>query len=90
MFLLVSGLDDIRAHDGFAIAITGMVIVFSALVLISLALSALPGLLAILNDYYPEKPEHKTSVSPPASSEGDHNIAAAAAWAMHIHRGGSH
>jgi len=89
MFLLTSGLDEIFRHDGFAIAITGMVIVFSALVLISIALSSLPGILALLNEYYPEKSERQTPGPAPVHSTGDQDIAAVAAWTMHIHRGGS-
>ena len=89
MFLLASGLAGIRENDGFAIAITGMVIVFSALVLISLALTALPRVLAVLNEYYPEKVEHVASRTRPAAAAGEPEIAAAAAFAMHLHRGGS-
>lgn len=88
MFLLASGLDGIRDNDGFAIAITGMVIVFSALVLISLALTALPKVLAVLAEYYPEKVEHSAPARRPAAGAGDQETAAAAAFAMHLHRGG--
>jgi Na+-transporting methylmalonyl-CoA/oxaloacetate decarboxylase gamma subunit len=87
MFLLASGLDRIRDNDGFAIAITGMIIVFSALVLISLALTALPRVLAVLNEYYPEKADHAPAPRP-AAGAGEQEIAAAAAFAMHLHRGG--
>jgi Na+-transporting methylmalonyl-CoA/oxaloacetate decarboxylase gamma subunit len=86
MFLLASGLDGIRDNDGFAIAATGMVIVFSALVLISLALTALPKVLAVLAEYYPEKVEHSAPARRPGT--GDQETAAAAAFAMHLHRGG--
>ncbi|MBC8289236.1 MAG: OadG family protein [Planctomycetes bacterium] len=91
MFLLVAGMDGMLKNDGFAIAITGMVIVFSALVLISLALTGLPKALAILNEYYPEKPDHSVPAPRPAAApgSGDQELAAAAAFAMHLHQSGS-
>lgn len=89
MLLLASETGSIDSSTGLAIAITGMIIVFSALILISLALTVLPKVLAVLNEYYPEKADH-SAVQPRASAAvADHEFAAAAAYAMHIHRGGS-
>ncbi|MDA0283013.1 MAG: OadG family protein [Planctomycetota bacterium] len=89
MLLLTSEIDGITANTGLAIAITGMSIVFAALVLISLALVGLPKVLAVLNRYYPEKPDHSGSLPRAATGVSDQDIAAAAAFAMHIHRGGA-
>lgn len=88
MWLLAVVANKIDMETARAIAITGMLIVFSALILISLALTALPKALAVLNQYYPEKADH-TAPPPRKSSAGDQDLAAAAAFAMHIHRGGS-
>ena len=86
MPLLASQTAEISASAALPIAITGMLIVFTALILISLALTALPGILAVLHKYYPEKPEYSPV---PSRSSGDQELAAAAAFAMHIHRGGT-
>lgn len=86
MLLLAIESTEITTSEGMAIAITGMLIVFTALILISLALVALPRVLAVLHEYYPEKPEHSSAPRP--SLNDDHEIAAAAAFAMHTHRGG--
>jgi Na+-transporting methylmalonyl-CoA/oxaloacetate decarboxylase gamma subunit len=88
MLLLASETADISASTGLAIAMTGMLIVFIALILISLALTALPKVLAVLNEYYPEKPDHSASPPRAVSGAADQEFAAAAAFAMHIHRGG--
>lgn len=89
MLLLVAGLDGILENDGIPIALTGMIIVFSALVLISLALTVLPKALAVLNQYYPEKPDPAALASRPAAGSAEQEVAAAAASAMHLHRSGS-
>jgi hypothetical protein len=44
--------------------------------------------LAVLNEYYPEKPDHSASPPRAVSGAADQEFAAAAAFAMHIHRGG--
>jgi Na+-transporting methylmalonyl-CoA/oxaloacetate decarboxylase gamma subunit len=84
MPLLAAGSAEITTSEGLAIAITGMLIVFTALILISLALVALPRVLVVLHEYYPEKPDH--SAAPRQAPNADHEIAAAAAFAMHLHR----
>jgi Na+-transporting methylmalonyl-CoA/oxaloacetate decarboxylase gamma subunit len=88
MLLLASESVKISASTGLAIAITGMLIVFTALILISLALTALPRVLVVLNEYYPEKPDHTTAAPRPAAND-DLEFAAAAAFAMHLHTGGT-
>jgi Na+-transporting methylmalonyl-CoA/oxaloacetate decarboxylase gamma subunit len=89
MWLLASEIGSIDAKTGLAIAITGMLIVFSALILISLALTVLPKVLAIVNEYYPEKADHSAPPPRASSAVADHEFAAAAAYAIHIHRRGS-
>jgi len=88
MLLLAVESAEITTSEGLAIAITGMLIVFTALILISLALVALPRVLLVLHEYYPEKPDHSAAAPRPAAN-GDHEMAAAAAFAMHLHRGGT-
>lgn len=87
MLLLAVESTDITTSEAMAIAITGMLIVFTALILISLALVALPRVLAVLHEYYPEKPDHSSAPRP--ARNDDQEIAAAAAFAMHMHRGGA-
>ena len=51
-------LQNVIDGNGISIAVTGMLIVFVALVTISLFLSALPRLLAVLERYYPQQEHH--------------------------------
>jgi Na+-transporting methylmalonyl-CoA/oxaloacetate decarboxylase gamma subunit len=88
MLLLAVESAEISPSTGLAIAVTGMFIVISALVLISLALTALPKVLTVLHEYYPEKPDH-TVAAPRTTANDDHGVAAAAAFAMHLHQGGT-
>lgn len=89
MLLLAAESSDISSSTALAIALTGMLIVFSVLILISIALTALPRVLAVLNEYYPEKPDLTAAPSRSAGGAGDQELAAAAAFAMHLHRGGT-
>lgn len=88
MLLFAAEAAEITTSTGLAIAVTGMLIVFTALILISLALTALPRMLVVLNEYYPEKPEH-TAAAPRPVANDDVEFAAAAAFAMHLHTGGT-
>lgn len=76
---------DMTPATGLAIAITGMLIVFLVLVLISLALMSLPRVLAVVNEFYPEKSDAPI-IRTVQSEEVDQELAAAAAVAMHLHR----
>ena len=51
------GFDNIREHDGLGIAATGIIIVFTALTLISLFVALLPRLLQALSFLLPTRPE---------------------------------
>ncbi|NIL96730.1 MAG: hypothetical protein GTO53_04715 [Planctomycetales bacterium] len=74
-------LQNIVDNQGVGIAITGMVIVFTALVLVTLFIAILPKLLARLADVLPpEEPHH----GPPASGRADDEaLAVAIGLALH-------
>jgi sodium pump decarboxylase gamma subunit len=76
-----------EAVDGFGIAITGMSIVFVALLLICGFLTALPRLMELLSHVYPEKVHH--SPAPAAASPANQledEVAIAIGAALHRHR----
>jgi len=54
---IVMGLDNIWAHDGVGIAISGMGIVFVLLTLISVFISQLPRFMKLLDRFVPENTE---------------------------------
>jgi oxaloacetate decarboxylase gamma subunit len=72
--------------NGLAITLTGMVIVFLALVLITLCIAILPRLLNALALILPT--EHPAVKKPPRETDRDPLIASAAAAAWHQHRQG--
>ena len=73
--------------NGIAIAITGMSIVFFALLLISGFIAILPKLMEILNEYYPEKvPTPAASSEPAAVSPVPDEVVIAIGAALHQHR----
>ncbi|MCA9262085.1 MAG: OadG family protein [Planctomycetales bacterium] len=86
-----SGWANVSAEHGLGIAVTGMAIVFSALVFIVFFLMSLPHMLAALHEVFPER-EHHSHAPPPTSSLGtakvDEATAAAIAYAVHLHRQG--
>jgi Na+-transporting methylmalonyl-CoA/oxaloacetate decarboxylase gamma subunit len=70
------GFENITANDGFAIASTGMLIVFAALTFISLFIYCLPGALRLLGvPDEPEKPQQRPS--------DDEELIAAIGYALH-------
>ena len=71
-------------EDGLKIAVSGMLIVSAALILISLFIAALPNILAILADYLPEKEESHGSQSHPESLiPDDEAVLAAIGFVLH-------
>ncbi len=81
-------LQNITDARGYAIAITGMLIVFVALSLISLFLTLLPRLLEMLSTVFPE-PASQPAAPPPARvSAGNEEIVAAIGAALHCHHSG--
>ena len=80
--------DNVTQNDGLSIAITGITIVFIALVLITIFLYQLPKLVAIANRVFPE-PEHSSTGSQSTTSSVSNDedlIAAAIAVAHHTHQ----
>ncbi|MBM82898.1 MAG: hypothetical protein CMJ78_20235 [Planctomycetaceae bacterium] len=89
LVLAASGLQNISDNDGIAIALTGITIVFAALILITVFISLLPKILAAVNEVFPE-PVPKQAVaaasSPVAAATNDDDLVAAAiAVAHHAH-----
>jgi oxaloacetate decarboxylase gamma subunit len=81
-------LQNIIDARGYAIAITGMSIVFVALSLISLFLALLPRMLRVLSKVFPE-PASQPAAPPLARVRaGDDEIVAAIGAALHRHHGG--
>ena len=52
------GTENILAADGYNLALTGMLIVFAALTLITLAISVFPRVLKIVDRTWPEPQAH--------------------------------
>ncbi|MDH3976062.1 MAG: OadG family protein [Deltaproteobacteria bacterium] len=78
--------DNIIAGNGIGISITGMLIVFSALILISLFISMLPKLLPALEKLFPEQHHHGAAVK----KEEDHTpILAAIGYALYCKKTGT-
>ncbi|MEW4528821.1 OadG family protein [Maioricimonas sp. JC845] len=67
--------------NGVALALTGMLIVFSALVLISLFIACVPHLLGLLNRIFPEVEHHHTPPRP--ADQPDLELVAAIGLALH-------
>ncbi len=66
-----------------AIAMTGMVIVFAALVLVTLFISVLPGLLAILQKVLPEVQDRHTPQDQSRNLLPDQSVVAAIGFVLH-------
>lgn len=81
------GFQNIVDVNGFGIALTGMLIVFVALVLISLMIAALPRVLVVLEPYLPESEAHGHGAGGQARNTVDEEaVVAAIAYAMHQQR----
>ena len=70
-------------NEGIPIAITGMVIVFAALVLITLFISALPRLLEAVAGVLPEVPDRQAPVDASESLLPDEQMLAAIGFVLH-------
>ena len=76
--------------DGQAvpISITGMIIVFCVLTLLSLFIAALPRILQLVSRIFPEKVAHTAKVSQPSANESrDEEAIAAIALVLHRRKG---
>ncbi|ERP30949.1 oxaloacetate decarboxylase, gamma subunit [Chitinivibrio alkaliphilus ACht1] len=74
------GAEAIREGQGWLVALTGIITVFVALVVITLIISALPGILRVLARFYPEQED---APSPAKKSSDTAQVAAAIAVAYH-------
>ncbi len=75
---------NIAENHGLAISITGILIVFAALILITLFIMALPRVLAVLETVLPSKPEHHAGpASATSSTNHDEAVVAAIGFALH-------
>lgn len=73
------GLENIAAYDGWSIAITGISIVFSALLLISLFIAILPRTLATLEIVLPQEPQAQAQETTSRTPDSHGLVAIAAA-----------
>lgn len=72
LLLAAGGMQGIRDGNGLAISITGMLIVFAALVGISLFIGFLPMVLAWIEPFFPESEgHHGPAASSTAAGDGD-------------------
>lgn len=67
--------------NGIGLALTGMLIVFSALILISLFIASVPRFLGVLNRIFPEVDHHHTPPRP--ADQPDLELVAAIGLALH-------
>ena len=87
---IVFDVQNIANEQGVAIAITGLIIVFTVLTLITIAIAMLPKILKTLEPYLPAPhvPHSKPAASGSApKGNQDLLVAAAAAAAYHKHHG---
>lgn len=87
----MSGWENVAQYDGVSIAITGILVVFAVLSVISGFIALLPRLLARLNTVLPESPErHGTSQAAASGNveSQDAAVAAAIGYAMYLKSGG--
>jgi len=78
------GIQNIAEYEGLGISITGLSIVFAALLLISLFITSLPRVLAMLESLLPPEVEHHVAASP-AATRVDENEAVVAAIGFALH-----
>lgn len=83
----MNGWQNVVENDGLTIAIAGMVVVFSALAVISLFIALLPSAMKQLHRIAPEREDRHAAASPPANPPvtEDESVAAAIGFAMHLH-----
>ena len=73
---------NIVSGQGFELAFAGMIIVFTALVLVALFIALLPKALIVVNRLIPEAHLH---TAPPPQRQGDDDTAIAVAVAVALH-----
>jgi oxaloacetate decarboxylase gamma subunit len=83
------GFQQVLDQGGVGIALTGLTIVFLALVLISIFIAWLPRILELVDPYLPEASDHHTTAAPAAraasqaSQADDAELAAAIGFVLH-------
>lgn len=82
IFAQYYGSRNISEYDGLGISITGISIVFAALILISLFITCLPRVLAMLESVLPPESEPHQA---PAATRADHDEAVVAAIGFALH-----
>lgn len=83
--LVTEAVKDQSDPNMIVIAITGMIIVFAALLILTLFLMALPEILSVFNEYFPPS-EHGHAAAPtPKEAVLDEDLVAAMAIAMIHH-----
>ncbi|MDF1660481.1 MAG: OadG family protein [Planctomycetota bacterium] len=84
--LVTEAVKDQADPNMIVVAITGMIIVFAALLILTLFLTALPKILDVFNEYFPPS-EHGHSAAPVAKQAVlDEDLVAAMAIALIHHR----
>ena len=78
---LTFSFQNILDNDGVGVALTGLLIVFTSLALITSAIAAMPKVLAALEGFLP--PEHEHHAAPAARASNDEAIAVAIGFALH-------
>jgi Na+-transporting methylmalonyl-CoA/oxaloacetate decarboxylase gamma subunit len=82
--LLLSQMTEPDRSDGLAVAATGLLIVFTALILISLFIASLPRLLELVAQIWPETDEAHGHPSHPESQVADDGaVLAAIGFVLH-------
>lgn len=85
--MFLASITDAIEQDGIAISITGLTIVFVALLLISLFIAALPHILALVNEFLPEpEPPAAAIPAPQIDPSADQELAVAIGAALHAQR----
>lgn len=86
-------LQNVLEHHGIGLTITGMLIVFTALVLVSLFIAWLPRVLGAVGNWFPEVDLYSAAASPalprspaPSSDAVDEAIVAAIGFVLHKRR----
>jgi oxaloacetate decarboxylase gamma subunit len=77
------GIRNITEFEGLGISITGISIVFAALILISLFITSLPRVLAMLESVLPPEVDHHAAAAPAARKNDDESVVAAIGFALH-------
>lgn len=88
MFELSFSYQNVLDGQGFALALTGMTIVFTALSMVSAFIALLPRVLVFVNRYIPEVHHHAAPKARSRQGGDDAAIAAAIAYAQHCRAAG--